>query len=154
CASGRRHLHPVDGQRDYFFRLRRGRAVIRFVDERHGGLLFRRRREPAGEILGEILDRARNGVRNEAAERAERTEFHRLAKLIDEREIRGGVDPGPDFVQRLHPTNRADPAGRALAAAFERTELENRACSQRSTVSSNTTTPPWPMRPPRSANAS
>ncbi len=68
------------------------------------------------------------GIGREAAERAERAEFHRVAEIGQQREVllRGSIARG-DPVDRLDAAHRADAAGRALAAAFDRAELHGEA---------------------------
>ena len=65
--------------------------------------------------------RAHHRIGREAAERAERAELHRVAEVVAA--ARGsprGRSPAMMLVDRLDAARRADAAGRALAAAFDR----------------------------------
>src|SRR5579864_8397649 len=91
-------------------------------------LLFRRRaRRRLGEILAEMIERAHDWHGNEPAESAQRTVGHHLAKIAQQLDVLLAVAAGDDLVDRLHPANRTDPAGRALAAAFLGAEVEREA---------------------------
>src|SRR3569832_1976506 len=79
------------------------------------------------EIFTEMLERRQHGVGREAAERAERAEFHGGAEVLDQREVGRDLLATSDFVDGLHAAGRADPAGRALAAGFDAAELHREA---------------------------
>ena len=84
--SGTVTVRAVDGQRDRLLRLRAGRAVVDLVNERHGGLLSFRGLQACGgraEIFREMGERAHHRIGREAAERAERTELHRVAEVFE-----------------------------------------------------------------------
>src|SRR4029077_9701308 len=85
-------------------------------------------RRPGAEVFAKMFQRAHDGVGGEAAERAERTEFHGVAEIFDH----GGVSADPfaadDLVHRLDPAGRPDPAGRAFAAGFDGAEFHREAC--------------------------
>src|SRR5580658_7242899 len=88
-------------------------------------LLFRRdTRRRLGEILAEMIERAKHGHRGKSAKSAERAVRHHLAKVAQELEVLLAVPAGDDLVDRLHTAGRTDPAGRAFAAAFRGAELE------------------------------
>src|SRR6202030_765052 len=79
------------------------------------------------EIFPEMFERARYGVGREAAERAERAEFHGIAEVFDDGDIFRHAFAGANLVDGLHPAGRADPAGRALAAGFDGAKLHRKA---------------------------
>src|SRR5580658_9937904 len=85
-----------------------------------GGLQARGRR---AEIFPEVFQRAHHGVGREAAQRAERAEFHGVAEVFDHRDILRHPVAGADLVDGLDPAGRADPARRALAAGFDGAEF-------------------------------
>ena len=66
-------------------------------------------------------------VGREAAERAERAEFHGVAEVFDHGEVFGGALAANDLVDGLDAAGRADPARRALAAGFDRAEFHREA---------------------------
>src|ERR1700733_12497275 len=75
-----------------------------------------------------MSDRAHDGIRREAAKRAERAEFHRLAKLLDQREIGRAVHAIADFVDGFQAARRANAAGRTFSAGFECAKFEGETC--------------------------
>ena len=79
------------------------------------------------EVLGEMLDRAHHRVGREAAQRAERAEFQRLAEVGDQGEVGLGPLAADDLVHGLGAAHRADAAGRALAAGFDGAEFQREA---------------------------
>src|ERR1700722_20021363 len=82
-------------------------------------LLFRcdaRRR--LGEILAEMIERAKHWHGRQASESAKRAVRHDLAKIAQQLDVLLAVAAGNDLVDGLDPARRTDPAGRALAAAF------------------------------------
>src|SRR5690349_770552 len=79
------------------------------------------------EIFGEMRDRAHHRVRREAAQRAQRTELHRVAEVGDQSEVLFRLDAGGEPVDGLDATRRADAAWRALAAAFDGAEFHGKA---------------------------
>src|ERR1700689_4391722 len=82
-------------------------------------LLFRRdARGRLGEILAEMIECAQHRHRRQAAESAEGTVGHPLAKIAQELDLLWAVLAGYDLVDGLDPAGRTDPAGRAFAAAF------------------------------------
>src|SRR4051812_19039857 len=88
-------------------------------------LLFRGLKRGRGrdEILPEVLQRAEHGVGREAAECAERAEFHGVAEVFDEREVFADAFAVDDLLDGLDAAGRADPAGCALAAGFDGAEF-------------------------------
>src|SRR6185312_14555208 len=91
-------------------------------------LLFRRRaRRRLGEILAEMIERAHDWHGNEPAEGAQRTIRHHLAKIAQQLDVLLAVPAGDDLVDSFDPADRADPARRALAAAFLGAEVEREA---------------------------
>src|SRR5262245_44153954 len=76
------------------------------------------------EVVRKVRERAHDRVGREAAECAERAEFHGVAEVLDYGEVLGTMLAGDDALDGLHAACRADAAGRALAAGFERAELE------------------------------
>src|SRR5580698_3496238 len=79
------------------------------------------------EIFPEVFERARYGVGREAAECAERAEFHGVAEVFDDGEVLLDAFAGADLVDGLDATGRSDPAGRALAAGFDGAEFHRKA---------------------------
>src|SRR5574337_1992280 len=90
-------------------------------------LLGRGARPRPHEILAEMIEGAQDRQRRQPAERAERAVRHELAKIAQNLEVLLAVAPGEDPVDHLRAANRADPAGRALAAAFLGAEFEGEA---------------------------
>src|SRR5690242_14021213 len=92
------------------------------------GLLFRglQRGRCRAKIFPEMLQGAQHGVGREAAERAERAEFHGVAEVLDHGEVFGNALAMDDLVDGLDTAGRADPARRALAAGFHRAELHRK----------------------------
>src|SRR4051794_15039006 len=88
-------------------------------------LLFRGLKRGRGrdEILPEVLQCAEHGVGREAAERAERAEFHGVAEVFDECEVFAHALALDDLLDGLDAAGRADPARRALAAGFDGAEF-------------------------------
>ena len=72
-------------------------------------------------------ERAHDRIGREAAERAERAELHGMAEVFQKREVGGAILVRDDPVDDLDAAGRADPAGRALAAGFDRAELHREA---------------------------
>src|ERR1700742_318670 len=79
------------------------------------------------EVFWEMRERAHHRVRREAAQRAERAEFHGVAEVFEHGEVLVALDALDDAVDRLDAARRADAAGRALAAGFHRAELHGEA---------------------------
>src|SRR5262245_7756403 len=75
------------------------------------------------EVFREMRERARHRVRREAAERAERAEFHGVAEVRQHLEVGRAALAADDAVHRLDAARRADAAGRALAAGLDGAEL-------------------------------
>src|SRR6202453_593776 len=91
-------------------------------------LLFRRdARGRLGEILAEMIKRAKDGHRGKPAESAERAVGHHLAKIAQKLDVLWTVLTGYDLVDGLDAAGRTDPAGRAFAAAFLGAELHGEA---------------------------
>src|SRR6266702_1647917 len=88
-------------------------------------LLFRglKRGRRRDEILPEVLQRAEHRVGREAAECAERAEFHGVAEVFDEREVFGDALAAHDLLDGLDAAGRTDPTRRALAAGLDGVEL-------------------------------
>src|SRR5262245_34243824 len=78
----------------------------------------------SAEVLGEMGERAHDGIRREATERAQRAELHGVAKVGDDGEVLLAGVAGHDLVDGLRAPGRADAAGRALATALDGAELE------------------------------
>src|SRR5262245_59361256 len=74
------------------------------------------------EILGEMGECAHDGVGCEAAKRAQRSELHGVAEVLEHDQILAPVLAGNDLVHQLDATDRANAARRALAAGFEGAE--------------------------------
>src|SRR5262245_40083719 len=89
-----------------------------------GGLQPRRR---APEVVWEVRERAHDGIGREAPQRAQRAEFHGVAEVGDQGEVGLRAVAGEDLVDGLRAACGADAAGRALAAALHRAELEGEA---------------------------
>src|SRR5208283_3191921 len=75
------------------------------------------------EIFPKMANGAHHGIGCKSPERAERTEFHRIAKVFEERHIFRGLHPGEHMIDDLDTTDRADPARCAFAATFDRAKL-------------------------------
>ena len=108
------------------------------------------------EILGEMLERAQYRIRRETAKRAERSELHRLAQVLDQREIGLDLLAAP-MIRSITSTPRIEPIRQGvhlpqLSAA--QNSIAKRAMLAMSTVSSNTTMPAWPISPSAAAKAS
>src|SRR5580704_3495869 len=78
------------------------------------------------EIFPEMFQRAHDGVGGEAAERAERTEFHGVAEVFDHGSVVADPFAANDLVERLDAAGRSDPARRALAAGLDGAELHRK----------------------------
>src|SRR5580704_12201335 len=92
------------------------------------GLLFRRdARWRLGEILTEMIERAKHRHGSQPAESAERTVRHDLAKIAQQLDVLLAVAASDDLVDGLHAAGRTDPAWRALAAAFLGAERKSEA---------------------------
>ena len=67
----------------------RGRAVVGLLDERHDVSSIRRLAGAArrAEIFGEMGERAHHRIRREAAQRAQRSELHRVAEIVQQLEV-------------------------------------------------------------------
>src|SRR3984885_1253123 len=88
------------------------------------GLLFRRdARRRLGEILAEMIERAKHRHRSKPAQSAERAVCHHLAKIAQQLDVLLAIAAGNDLIDGLHAPGRTDPAGRAFAAAFLGAEL-------------------------------
>jgi len=77
------------------------------------------------------------------------TSRHKLGQVVDQGEVGVHILAAHDFLDCFLTARRADPAGGALAAAFDLVEFEGEAGHFRHigrVVSSNTTTPPWLLR--------
>src|SRR5262245_50825644 len=79
------------------------------------------------KILRKMGERAHYRIGREAAKRAQRTKFHGVAEVFDQRDVLFGVATVQDAIERLHPARRANPARRALAARFQRAEFHGKA---------------------------
>src|ERR1700693_3745671 len=88
-------------------------------------LLFRSLQARGGraKIFPEMFKRAHDGVGREAAQRAERAEFHGVAEVSDDGDILRPAVPSANLVDGLATAGRADPAGRALAAGLDGAKL-------------------------------
>src|SRR5688572_13629139 len=78
---------------------------------------------PRPEVLREVLHGALHGEGGHAPEAAQGRIQHRIAELLDQHELAFTVLPAADGSQGLRPADRADPAGRALAAGFDCAEF-------------------------------
>ena len=83
------------------------------------------------EIFGKMLHGALHRHGRQAAHGAERAVDHRLAEIVEKDEVIVALDAGDDAVDHLDATHRADAAGRALAAGFDRAEFHGEACLPR-----------------------
>src|SRR6185295_2340710 len=79
------------------------------------------------KIFPEVFQCAHDRVGREAAERAQRAEFHGVAEVFDHREVFRGALAANDLVDGFDAAGRADPARRALAAGFDRAEFHRKA---------------------------
>jgi hypothetical protein len=79
------------------------------------------------EIFPKMANGAHHGVGHEPPERAKRTKFHRLAKILEEGDILRRLHPVEDAIDDLDAAGRSDPARRAFAAAFDRAKLHREA---------------------------
>src|SRR5947209_6971876 len=83
--------------------------------------LFRGLKTRGGaEIVLKMFQRAHHGVGGEAAERAERAEFHGVAEVLDHRDVFRNALAAADLVDGLDAAGRTDPARRTLRAEFHR----------------------------------
>src|SRR5690606_29791764 len=82
----------------------------------------------AAKIFRKVGESAHHRVRRKAAQRTQRTEFHRVAKVLDEQQVGLAILSVDDLVHRFATAYGPDPAWRALAAAFDGTELKGKAC--------------------------
>src|SRR3954454_18869413 len=76
-----------------------------------------------GEVLTEVAQRTADRHRRETAHRTQGALHHDLAKILQDNQIRTAVLVGDDPVDHLDASDRADPAGRALAAGLLGAEL-------------------------------
>src|SRR5271155_3786031 len=75
-------------------------------------LLFRRdARRRLGEILAEMIERAKHRHRRQPAESAERAVCHDLAKIAQQLDVLLAMAAGDDLVDGLHAAGGAYPAG-------------------------------------------
>ena len=79
------------------------------------------------EILAEMGERAHHRVRRKAAQRAQRSEFHGVAEVFEQRDVLAPPFALDDAVDDLDPSCRANAARRALAAGLQRAELHGEA---------------------------
>src|SRR5690349_10412771 len=89
-----------------------------------------RRHEPARastKIFWKMGERAHYRIRREPAKRTKRAELHGVAEVFDQRDVRLGIVAVDDAIERLHTARRANAAGRALTARFQRTEFHGEA---------------------------
>src|SRR5438270_8616045 len=90
--------------------------------------LFRGLKTRGGaEIVLKMFQRAHHGVGREAAERAERAEFHGVAEVLDHRDVLRDALAAADPVDGLDAAGRTDPARRTLPAGFRRAEFHRKA---------------------------
>ena len=95
------------------------------------------------------------GIGREAAKRAQRAEFHGLAKILESARLSSASSRA--MMWSIISTPRIEPIRQGVhlpQLSMAQNSMANRACCAMSTVSSNTTTPPWPIRPSRAAKAS
>ena len=139
-----------------FSGFRGGRAVIDLLDEAMAVVLTRPRIAWRGRNLGEMVERAQDGIGRKAAQRAERAEFHASGK--DPRAARYWPRPfAPPMMRSITSTPRVEPIRQGVhlpQTSMAQNSIAKRAICAMSTVSSNTTSPPWPIRPSRAAKAS
>src|SRR5215475_5845708 len=90
-------------------------------------LFCRRKTRWRPEVLGEMSERAHHRIRREAAERAERAEFHGVAEVFEQRRVGGPVLVADDPVDDFDAARRTDAAWRALAARLDGAELHGEA---------------------------
>ena len=83
---------------------------------------------PRAEILGEMAERAQDRIGREAAERAERAEFHRVAEVFDQREIRRAVLAAHHAVDHLDAAAHGD--HRHAVRAHDRRQRSRRRASE------------------------
>src|SRR5271166_4678198 len=88
---------------------------------------FRRVAVGGAEILREMLQRAHHGIWDEPAQRAQRTELHRVAEVPQQIEICLHSLAADDAIDHLHAPDRADAARRALPARLFGAELHGEA---------------------------
>ena len=74
-----------------------------------------------------MFQRAHDRIRREAAQRAERAEFHGVAEVFDDRDILSNAIASTNLVDGLDSAGRADPARRAFAAGFDGAEFHREA---------------------------
>ena len=90
--AGTRHRTPVDGRASpSSSAFASGRAVIDFLDQRHGRVSSFSRRQalrPAPKSSGKCVSALITGIGREAAQRAERADFMSLAEIFEQREVR------------------------------------------------------------------
>ena len=113
-----------------FSRLGRRRAVVDLMDERHGVLLIPRPADARrrAEIFREMGERAHHRIGREAAERAERAEFHGVAEVFQHARDSW---PGPRraMIRSIVSTPRVEPIrhGVHLPQRFDGAELHREA---------------------------
>src|SRR5690606_27406453 len=125
------------------------------------------------KVLGKMIERAQHRIGREAAQRAERAIFHRIAQIAQQRALR--LDSRIDAIRRARIERLVEIAGSARSGRRDRTaprvepirhgvhfpqlstaqnSMAKRAMCAMSTVSSNTVIPAWPSSAPAAANAS
>ena len=110
-----------------------------------------RRGGRAPKSSGKWVERAHHRIGREAAQRAERAELHRVAEILEQREVRRAI-AGRAMMSSMVSTPRVEPMRQGVHLpqdSMAQNSMAKRACCAMSTVSSNTTTPPWPIRPSR-----
>ena len=103
------------------------------------------------EILGEMGECAHHGVGGKPAQRAKRSELHGVAEIFEHQQIRGRGSR-PATILSTSSTPRAEPMRQGVHLpqdSMAQNSMAKRACLAMSTVSSNTTMPPWPISPSR-----
>src|SRR5450631_2357606 len=83
------------------------------------------------KVLREVFKYALHRERRHAPQAAKRALQHRLAQILEKAKVTLPLDPGDDAIDDLHAASRADAAGRALTAGFDRTELHGITCHLR-----------------------
>ncbi len=107
------------------------------------------------EIFREMRHGAHDRIRRETAQRTKRTELHGVAEILQQHLVLLRLDAAGDLVDRLDAACRTDAAGVHLPQlSTAQNSMAKRACFSISAVSSKTTTPAWPIRPPAAVKAS
>ena len=110
----------------------RGRAVVDFatieVTSTASSPIRRLQARRRAEIFGEMRERAHHRIRREPAERAQRTELHRIAEIFEQRDV-GARGPRRAMIRSITSTPRVEPMrqGVHLPQHLDRAELHREA---------------------------